>query len=91
MCTHTLIATHAPVCRRWGRNRALVAEELEQQRANTFFYAGLIITPQATDYTGRGGVYVHYKNASGYVVMRSGQDPRVNFAAVMQVRWALVT
>ncbi|KAG2488199.1 hypothetical protein HYH03_013193 [Edaphochlamys debaryana] len=57
---------------------------LAQDRPNTFFYGGLIKHPDTEDYTGRGGVYVHYRNKTGYQIIRAGVDKPVPFGAVMK-------
>ncbi|KAG2488209.1 hypothetical protein HYH03_013203 [Edaphochlamys debaryana] len=40
--------------------------------------------PDATEYTGRGGIYAHYRNKPGYKIVRSGEDKPVPFAPFMR-------
>ena len=69
-------------------NRSARAGREGPQRKHLLFYGGLIGDPRRDDFTGRGGLYVLYRNHSDYLVVNTGppDHERADFSEAMQVR-----
>lgn len=76
-----------PLDGRWNAtNKAALLSALRAPRNRTLFYAGTIFDKNPDDSAGRGGIYTHHVNRTGYLVARVGEHPRVPFPATMRVR-----